>query len=578
MSKCIKCHDNIKENNQFLFTCGHQTCNECINMMIITDISFAMNKEFKCLCQNGKLQLSFEDIEKILLKNSINKQKQKNVKCHEKHNNMKYFCKNCKIEVCDECIKKNNIHKYHEYIEISKMKSIISSHIQKNLKFKNFKNFADYFSSNKISVIASINKEYGEIISSIKGLITDLNIRINQLSIQKEKKIGDIYTFIRILSSIYKKYYDDLETISTKSINEIYYLSQIKYDFTKILFPSSPKLNSECEKSISKLKEILLSPNIDHPSFVFSKLKHQNFPFELNERPINECKNMIKTKYQIGNIEVLSSDTIAFGSGSVIGDCNDNTIQIFNLKQSKFSHLSVPSKNSISSITLLTNDRIAAGSFDKTISIITLSTLKTSGVLKGHHSYINSITQINDNTIASSSSDGIIIWDINSYSKKVNLTLHSDTVYAVVYDPLKHFLFSCSGDKSIIVWDINNNYKNISSLYGHTSNIICICLLQNSDKLATGSKDQNIRIWNKNKFKCIGILHGHKGYVFTVKELIDHRVVSGSGDKTIRIWNVTHMTCVKVIKAHDGSVLALGVLNDGKIASGGKDNCMKIWD
>lgn len=578
MSKCIKCHDNIKENNHFLFTCGHQICNECINMMIITDISFATSKEFKCLCQNGKLQLSLEDIEKILLKNSKNKQNQKNVKCHEKHKNMKFFCKNCKIEVCDDCMNKNNVHKYHEYIEISKLKSLISSYVNKNFKFKNFKNFAEYVSSNKISVIASINKEYGGFISSIKSLITDLNIRINQLSTEKEKKIADIDTFIRILTFIYKKYYDDFAAINNKSINEIYYLSQIKYDFTKILFYSVPKHNCECEKSISKLKNFLTTPNMNHPSFVFTKLKHQNFPFESNERQINECKNMIKTKYQIGNIEVLSSDTIAFGSGSVIGDCNDNTIQFFNLKQSKFSHLTIPSKNSISCIKLLTNDRIAAGSFDKTISIITLSTLKISGALKGHHSYINSITQINDNTIASSSSDGIIIWDINSYSKKVHLTLHTEIVYGVVYDPLKQFLFSCSGDKSVMVWDIKNNYKNITSLYGHTSNILCICLLQNSDKFLTGSKDQTIRIWNKNKFKSIGVLNGHKGYIFTVKELIDHRVVSGSGDKTIRIWNVFQMICVKVIKAHDGSVLALGVLNDGKIASGGKDNCIKIWD
>jgi WD40 repeat protein len=73
-----------------------------------------------------------------------------------------------------------------------------------------------------------------------------------------------------------------------------------------------------------------------------------------------------------------------------------------------------------------------------------------------------------------------------------------------------------------------------------------------SKRVASGSDDKMIRIWNAETGECERVLEGHSHYVNSVVFSHDSkRVASGSIDKMIRIWNAETGECEDIILLDD---------------------------
>lgn len=79
---------------------------------------------------------------------------------------------------------------------------------------------------------------------------------------------------------------------------------------------------------------------------------------------------------------------------------------------------------------------------------------------------------------------------------------------------------------------IGNEFK------GHNAAVKSVCFSSDGRKIASGSEDKLIRIWNAEIEKELLVLNGHTHPVNTVKFSSDSKtIISGSNDKSIKIWS-----------------------------------------
>jgi WD40 repeat protein len=121
------------------------------------------------------------------------------------------------------------------------------------------------------------------------------------------------------------------------------------------------------------------------------------------------------------------------------------------------------------------------------------------------------------------------------------------------------------------------NYRQVGQFNGHTGLVQALAVLPNG-KLASGSWDKTIRIWDVATQRCEVTLQGHQKLVRSVAALRSGKLASGSGDNTIRIWNVSSQQCEVVLRGHNDGVRALVQLPNNKLASGSSDKTIRIWD
>lgn len=130
-------------------------------------------------------------------------------------------------------------------------------------------------------------------------------------------------------------------------------------------------------------------------------------------------------------------------------------------------------------------------------------------------------------------------------------------------------------------------------LTGHTDIVICLdtCLSSSGRTLvASGSKDNNVRVWDVERRYCVGIGEGHTGAVGAVafSRKSKNFVISGSCDRTIKVWNIDNVSgdadreiklkSKATVAAHDKDINSLAVSpNDSLVCSGSEDRTASIW-
>ena len=111
-------------------------------------------------------------------------------------------------------------------------------------------------------------------------------------------------------------------------------------------------------------------------------------------------------------------------------------------------------------------------------------------------------------------------------------------------------------------------------LEGHTRRIKALCALPDG-RLASGSEDHTIRVWDVTMGAEAARLQGHTGHVDALCLLPDGQLLSSSTDGTMGLWDPT--TYTQTARSGPGlGVSALCLLPDGRLASAQFD--IQLWD
>ncbi len=157
---------------------------------------------------------------------------------------------------------------------------------------------------------------------------------------------------------------------------------------------------------------------------------------------------------------------------------------------------------------------------------------------------------------------------------------HAGAVTCVAFSPDGTRLASGSGDKTVKLWDTATG-KTFATLQGHSDFVLSVAFSPDGTRLASGSGGyKTVKLWDTATGKAIATQQGHIQDVFSVAFSPDGtRLASGSGDNTVKLWDTATGKAIVTLQGHLGDVFSVAFSPDGtRLASGSADNTVKLWD
>lgn len=131
----------------------------------------------------------------------------------------------------------------------------------------------------------------------------------------------------------------------------------------------------------------------------------------------------------------------------------------------------------------------------------------------------------------------------------------------------------------VVVWDICQG-KQLFAGQGHTAWILCLTYSPDQTMIASGSRDETIRLWDAETGQCLKTLACPGSWIQTLTFSPDGEyLVSGGSDGEICVWQVATAHCQRILSGHRDRILSLKFTADGRtLVSGSQDETVAVWD
>lgn len=156
-----------------------------------------------------------------------------------------------------------------------------------------------------------------------------------------------------------------------------------------------------------------------------------------------------------------------------------------------------------------------------------------------------------------------------------------------------------SADSTVQIYNITDGSP-LPALVGHTDRVISLAVsnpFMLADKasagkatlktlVASGSRDEQLRIWDMDTAKCLHCIHAHKSPIWAVAIAVrpngDVIVVSTSGDGSMRSWDGKTGKKMVNFKGHTDKVLSVYIMNplsdNPLMLTAGADKKIRVWE
>lgn len=292
---------------------------------------------------------------------------------------------------------------------------------------------------------------------------------------------------------------------------------------------------------------------------------------------------------------------------------------------------------------------VGTGSRDKTVRLWNLEAddpSATQEVLSGHSDVVRKVAfSADDGWLASGSEDRTVrLWDLRGGRGSAvapRILYHSNAVAALAFSPAGRWLATGGPRNALRLWDVtvpdpgkdsvvlttqcglgvtfspeghwlvmhddipeNQRLWDLRggvppfgksiALKGHAANVLAVAFNHDSTLLATGSVDDEIKLWYTESGQLARTLHGHSDDVATLAFTPDgHWLASGGKDQTVRLWNLRTLFRLpdgstelsgeapcSVLRGHEGRVSSLACSSNSRwlVTGGSDDRTARLWD
>ncbi|KAK6128173.1 hypothetical protein DH2020_038075 [Rehmannia glutinosa] len=181
----------------------------------------------------------------------------------------------------------------------------------------------------------------------------------------------------------------------------------------------------------------------------------------------------------------------------------------------------------------------------------------------GHQDSVSSLCFSADGQLlASGSLDGVVkVWDIANGELKCTLEGPSGGIEVASKG---HLILAGSEDSSVWMWNADRAaYLNVFT--GHGNSVSCgdFTLMTDSWRVATGSMDKKLIIWDQDSSpRCIC---DHEEGVTCLLWLGGSRyIASGCLDGKIRVWDSLSGDCAKIFSGHSDAIQSIAASSNGE--------------
>jgi WD40 repeat protein/tRNA A-37 threonylcarbamoyl transferase component Bud32 len=126
--------------------------------------------------------------------------------------------------------------------------------------------------------------------------------------------------------------------------------------------------------------------------------------------------------------------------------------------------------------------------------------------------------------------------------------------------------------------------RQLATLHGHTNGVLAVAFSPDGSRIASGSADCNVKVWDRQMQREIVTLRGHAAAVTAVAFSRDGlRLASGSADGDVRVWDVVRGDVQLLWRGHSAAVSSLAYDPDARhLVSTARGELslgeLKLWD
>lgn len=272
--------------------------------------------------------------------------------------------------------------------------------------------------------------------------------------------------------------------------------------------------------------------------------------------------------------------------GSLLAAGDDNcVIELVDLQTGQ-EYLRLSAHNSPIACVAFSRDGklLATGSEDGRVAFWEVATGRMVRAFQGQSGSVLHMKFASDNDrVFVGSSDGTVkLWDMRTGALTLMSTFineHQDRPICIAISPDCEYVAAVGAWTGEVLLFCGKTGARLSTLSGHTGDVVSLAFSADGKQLATGSRDSTIRLWDVGRKQGTAVLRGHSDRVTAIAFSPDAKLIaSGSADSTLVLWDARRGVAVQRLQGHTDTVTDVTFTPDGmQLVSGARDEKVKVW-